>query len=134
MGNPELRARYEATLDFLQFAKRHELIAGDPKTRKEYELWLNEQLLWVRERALLKADAIVEGIAKGRAKVLAENEAKGEAEAYLKVALKAFQKAGPGDDLSTIAQSLNDYDIPPDIIQNARELIESKRSHDEERS
>ena len=135
MGNPELKTRYHADLGFLQFVERHELIAEDPKARKEYEFWLNEQLLWARERALLEADAIIEGIAKGRAKVIAKGRAEaiaeviaeGEAKAYLKVALKAFQKARPGEDLSIIAQSLIDDDIPPDIIQNARELVESKR-------
>ena len=54
-------------------------------------------------------------------------KAEGEAKAYLKAALKAFQKARPGEDLSIIAQSLIEDDIPPDIIQNARELVENKR-------
>ena len=41
MGNPGLKACYDADPGFLQFVERHELVAGDPKARKDYEQWLN---------------------------------------------------------------------------------------------
>ena len=122
MGNPGLKTYYDADEGFKQFADRHEKEAGKSITRRECEPWLNEQRLWVIEYARGKAEDEARGMAKGRA------------ETYLEAALKAFQRARPGEDLSVIAQSLSILDIPPGIIQYAREQVESKRSRRRKRS
>ena len=111
MANPDLKAYYDDNPGFKQFVDRHGLVSGDPKIREEFQLWLDE------EKQLAK-----EFLQYGK-----EKEARGRADTYLEIALKAFQKARPGEDLSAIAQSLSDDGFPPDIIQTAREQVESER-------
>ena len=135
MRDRGLNAFYESDPGFKQFVDRHGTVAGDPDAIKEYNLWLMEERLQLNEYALREArgydKGLAEGLAEGEAKGLAEGEAKGLAEGEAKIlgiALKAFQKARPGEDLSAIAQLLSDFGIPPDVIQTAREQVEGRAS------
>ena len=108
MGEPGLKSFYDSDPGFRQFVDRHELVAGDPETRRAYNTWRNEQWL----RALELRDI--------------RNE--GKAERDLEIALEAFKKLGPGEDFSSIERLLSTLGISPNAVQTAREQVESERS------
>ena len=61
MGEPELKAYYEADPGFRQFVDRHRQVAGDPAFHKEYKKWLREEMLWAQELKDITDEARDEG-------------------------------------------------------------------------
>ena len=43
MGEPGLKSFHDGDPGFRQFVERHELVAGDPETRRAYDAWRNEE-------------------------------------------------------------------------------------------
>jgi hypothetical protein len=105
---PELREFYDHDAGFAQFVDRHGLVASDPATRRHYENWLSDQVLFKLERRLLQAEAKVETM--------------------MEIALIHLREAKSDEARRAAIEDLRRFRIPEDIITRAKELIEAERS------
>jgi hypothetical protein len=109
--DPHLSAYYKADPGFAEFVERHGLVASNPQTRKEYDLWVIDQILAMDEKAEL--------VAKGRAE--------GEIESNVNIALNAFRTATSEADKRKVTEILKTFGLPDDIIKSARKRVKAEQ-------
>jgi len=111
----ELQAYYNSDPGFAQFVERHGAVASMPDVRKAYRRWEYDIILdrLDEERRAAEMEAR-----------LAESEAKGKADSQMEIALKAFAGLKRGRSLSDIVDTLKEFGIPDEAIEEAKKQTE----------
>jgi hypothetical protein len=109
---PELTELYKIDPLYAEYVERHGLMASDPETRHQYELW---QINLATTR-----DALF--------KIKAEGKAEGKAETMMEIALIEFRDAKSEANFPGVEAHLKKLNFPEDIIKNALQQVKAERA------